>query len=662
MLTLSSINHPQLRSRDKVSLVQRANNFRRRQSKIILLATTVIGALALAIAMHIDTLYTATTLIVVDTRAGQLTAAPGNTAVFQLTNSLVDNEVEMLRSYETMRRAIGDLGASTDYQTNQTTPLNGFISLISSTAIRSPTRQNSETRTIVDLSEHTLIERLGRSFTIAINVSDPSPDRAATLANALADGHLAERRETGLATARAAETALATRVADLAVNLRSIEGRVDDMLLAAAAANLARHEGVTAAQNSAVRDVLEHLASRRRMLFAERAELTLLLRAEPKTADSPLESDEDLQARRSQIDEQLTALETTTADVRQQLQGFLNTDDLGPSLTLTVQRLQGEAQTTRQVYQDALERWRQVQLLTSRHDTEVRILSRAVPPMRSDQPTKLYVGLAGLTLGLGIGVGIGFVREHVLQGVFDADMIERTTQLPIIALLPAVSRFDANAPQDLVTTHPASRFTEGVRRIARTLSTTVEFEQPDKGAFCVLMTSSNANEGKSTLALSYAMHEATVGKSTLLIDADLRQSALYDRLNWQMDATEVQFSDVLAGQGTLAEIAELTFRDPETGMNVLGNAKPPLGSVEKPLASTRFADLINAARRKYDVIVIDSAPTAHADDARILLGYVDVAVMAIRYGRTTLPNIQKTLRQLDQHRAPPIFGALTFAE
>ncbi|MEO0382051.1 MAG: GNVR domain-containing protein [Pseudomonadota bacterium] len=638
------------------------NNFRRRQSKIIAISIAVTGALTLAIVTHIDALYTATTLIVVDTRAGQITAAPGNTAVFQLANSLVDNELEILRSHETMRRAIGDLGAPTDRQANPTTLLNGLVSLISSTAARSPTRQNSETRTIIDLSEHTVIERLGRSFTIAINVSDPSPERAATLANALADGHLAERRETGLATARAAETAIATRVADLAVNLRSIEGRVDDMLLAAAAANLARHEGVTAAQNSAVRDVLERLASRRRMLFAERAELTLLLQAEPKTADNPQESDEDLQARRTQIDEQLAALETTTANVRQQLQGFLNTDDLGPSLTLTVQRLQGEAQATRQVYQDALERWRQVQLLTSRHGSEVRILSRAVPPLRSDQPTKLYVGLAGLMIGLGVGIGIGLVREQVLLGVFDADMIERATQLSIIALLPTVSRFDANAPQDLVVTQPASRFTEGVRRIVRTLDTTVGLERPDEGALCVLMTSSNANEGKSTLALSYAMHEATVGKSTLLIDADLRQSALYDRLNWQIDATETQFSDVLAGQGTLADITGLTFRDPETGMNVLGNAKPPLGSVEKLLASTRFADLISAARCKYDVIVIDSAPAAHAVDTRILLGYVDVAVMAIRHGRTTLPNIQKTLRQLDQHRAPPIFGALTFVE
>jgi uncharacterized protein involved in exopolysaccharide biosynthesis/Mrp family chromosome partitioning ATPase len=645
-----------------MSLVRRANNFRRRQSKIILFSTAVFSALTLASVIHIDALYTATTLIVVDTRAEQLTAAPGNTATFQLANSLVDNEVEILRSYETMRRAIGSLGAPTDQQTNRTTLLNGFISLISSTAAKSPTRQSLETRTIVDLTEHTVIERLGQSFTIAINVADPSPERAATLANALADGHLAERRQTSLATARAAEAALATRVADLAVNLRSIEGRVDDMLLAAAAANLARQSGVTPAQNEAVTDILQRLASERRALFAERAELARLLRADPTMASSPEQTRAGLEARRLQIDEQLTNLEATTADVRQQLQGFLNTDDLGPILTLTMHRLQGEAQTTRQVYQEALERWRQVQLLTSRHGNEVRILSRAVPPLRSDQPTKLYLGLAGLTLGFGIGIGLGLVREHVLLGVFDADMIERATQLPIIALLPTVSRFDANAPQDLVTTHPASRFTEGIRQIARTLDTAVGLQQPDKGALCVLMTSSNANEGKSTLALSYAMHEATSGKSTLLIDADLRQAALYDRLNWQMDAAEAQFSDVLTGQGTLAQIAELTFRDPETGMNVLGNTKPPLGSVEKLLASTRFADLIRAARRKYEVIVIDSAPIAHATDARILLGYVDVAVMAVRYGRTTLPNIQKALCQLDQHRAPPIFGALTFVE
>lgn len=637
-------------------MTQRAKNFVHRQSQIILLSVVIVGASTLVILSKIGNMYTATTLVDVYTGADRLIASSGNTSIFQLASSMVDSEVEILRAYDTMRRAIRDLQASPDASTNHSTTHGSLASLISSATARSTNVPYDENRMVIDLFEQTTIERLGHSFVVGVKVSDASPERAAELANALAESYLNARRETRSAVASAAETALATRVSDLAANLRSIEGRIDDMLLSAAAANLARQEGVTTAHTNAVSDVLANLASQRRTLFAERAELTALLHSEAE------ENDDAPRERRSQIDEQLTALETITADVRLQLQSFLNTEDLGPSLTLAVHRLQGEAQITRQVFQDALERWREVQLLTSHHAQQARIVSHAVPPLHSDQPTKLYVGLAGLVLGLGIGISLGLVREHVFLGVFDADTIERATPLQVISLLPTVSRFDANAPQELVIIQPGSRFAEGVRRIARTLDSTIRPEQRHEGALCVLMTSSRANEGKSTLALAYAMHEALSGKSTLLIDADLRQSALFDRLNWQLDAQAQQFSDVLAGQGTLADVADLTFRDPETGMDVLGDTRPPYGSTETLLTDERFADLISAAKCKYDVVVIDSAPVAQAADARILLSYADVVVMAIRYGRTTLPMIQKTLQRLDQHRAPPIFGALTFVE
>lgn len=659
MLSAFSTENPELSLRSKTPLAPRAKNFLHRQFQIIFLSIFIVGVATFAILSKTENMYTATTLVAIDTGADQLIASSGNTSVFQLASSLVDSEVEILRSYDTMRQVISDLPTSAHASTNQSTTFGGLASLIASATARSTDAPYNETRMVIDLVERTTIERLGHSFVVGVNVSDASPERAAQLANALAESYLYVRRETRLATVHAAEAVLATRVSDLDANLRSIEGRIDDMLLAAAAANLSRQEGVTTAHTNAVADVLANLASQRRALFAERAELTLLLQSEPKMVDT---GDSPPRVRRSQIDEQLNALETITADARLQLQRFLNTEDLGPSLTLSVQRLQGEAQTTRQVYQEALERWRDVQLLTSHQTHQARILSHAIPPLESDQPTKLYVGVAGLVLGLGVGVGLGLVREQMFIGVFDADTIERATPLQIISLLPTVSRFDANAPQELVITQPGSRFAEGVRRIARTLDSTIDLEQRRERALCVLMTSFNANEGKSTLALAYAMHEAKSGRSTLLVDADLRQSALYTRLNWQMDGAEVQFSDVLAGQSTLADIGSLTFRDPETGMDVLGNTRPPYGSTETLLTSERFADLINAAKCKYDVVVIDSAPVAQAADARLLLSYADIVVMAIRYGRTRLPNIQKTLQRLGQHPAPPILGALTFVK
>jgi Mrp family chromosome partitioning ATPase len=190
----------------------------------------------------------------------------------------------------------------------------------------------------------------------------------------------------------------------------------------------------------------------------------------------------------------------------------------------------------------------------------------------------------------------------------------------------------------------------------------VESWRGDDGHLSVLMTSPNAGEGKSTLALSLAMHAALAGKPTLLIDTDLRQSALFDRLQWQVDADDGQLSDVLTGDTRLDDIETLTFQDPLTGLHVLGNASPPLDQPERLITGQYLADLMQVARQRFDLIVIDSAPVLPFIDARSLLTFADVAILTMRYAQTPLTDIRHALRRLEQHRQPPILGALTFVD
>jgi succinoglycan biosynthesis transport protein ExoP len=651
------------------SVFGRLKRFARRQIKTINACVLMFGLSAIVIISHVPPLYTATALVRVDPDARHMSETSDRVDVSALAASLIESEVEILRSDTVARRAIRDSFVAPEGFSLQPSLVARLASPFVTTANSASHEQDAERRLVVDLTSRTRVERRPETFVVSVSVSDPAPQRAALLANALAEAYLAEKEDAQAAATQRVESMLAARVADLAVNLRSVEGRIDDMLLASAAASLARQPGVTAAQNSAIAAILEQLATERRTLFARRAALTRALRAhqavsEPQTAQPmrvPLTADNDpstLQSQRADIDERLTWLESATMDARDHLRDFMDIEDLSPGLSLTLFELQEEAETTRQVYHEALERLKQAQFLGQDADPGARLLSRAQPPLESRQPAKITFVVAGLAVGLGVGAGIGFLRERLFHGVFDAATIERAAQLPIVAVLPAVSRFDASAPQDLMVTAPLSPYAEAVRWLSLALQSQRRVGQ----ALCVLMTSPNANEGKSTLALSYAMQAALSGKSTLLIDADLRQSALFDRLQWQMEPTGMQFSDVLSGKGDLDDIARLTFRDPQTGLKVLGNAQPPLGPPDTILASPQFADLVTAARSDHDVVVIDSAPILAFVDARILLSYADVAVMAMRHGGTTLPQIQRALRALDHHRGPQILGALTFAD
>lgn len=648
--------------------------FIRRNVKIIVTCGVGVGLGAMASALLSSPQYTATSLVHIDTSAAPSNDRRSEIGLAIVVEGFVNSEVELLRSDATLRRAVREMGLIHTDLSGSPGLLRQLTGRLMRASPASANTQQNETRLVQRLADQSTIARRGETFVIGITVSNPSPAQASRLANGIANAYLAGRLDTDAFTAQRSQTVLAARVADLAVDLRALEGRIDDMLLAAAAANLASQDGVSAEQKNAVAVVLGQLADERQALFVERTGLTETLRqyefmvagyTGAVSADSVAASSDGvndrrdaLETRRTQIDERLLALETATIDARDQLRDFLDTGGLAPSDALALRRLTDQAELTRGLYRDAVERWQDAQLRAHDQTPSARILSPAMPPLSDNRPPAPLVTMLGLVAGLVAGVGVGAVRERFIGGVMDAQTIERATDLQVVTLLPQVSRFDAGAPQDLITNDPVSLYAEAVRR----LSLSIEAWRGDDGNLSVLMTSPNAGEGKSTLALSLAMHVALAGKPTLLIDTDLRQSALFDRLQWQVDAEDGQLSDVLTGHTRLDDIETLTFQDPLTGLHVLGNASPPLDQPERLVTGQKLAELMQAARQRFDLIVIDSAPILPFIDARSLLTFADVAILTMRYAQTPLADIRHALRRLEQHRQPPILGALTFTD
>jgi succinoglycan biosynthesis transport protein ExoP len=648
--------------------------FVRRNVKIIFMCGLVVGAGAMASDLFSTPQYSATTIVHIDTTAMPSNERQSPTGWTVSVEGFVNSEVELLQADATLRRAVREMDLIHADLSGSPGPLQQLADRLLRASPASANTQQRETRLVERLAEQTTIARRGETFVIGITVSNPSPIQASRLANGIATAYLAGRSDTDALTTRRSQTVLAARVADLAVYLRALEGRIDDMLLAAAAANLASQDGVSSEQKNAVAAILSQLADERQALFVERAGLTETLRQNElmvarytgsvfasgiATSSNDTEGRRNaLEARRTQIDERLLTLETATIDARDQLKDFLDTSGLAPNIALSLRRATEQAELTRGLYREAVQRWRDAQLRPDNQTPGARILSPAMPPFSDNRLPTPLVTMLGLLAGLAFGVGVGAVRERFIGGIMDAETVERATDLQVATIVPQVSRFDAGAPQDLITNDPVSLYAEAVRQLSRA----VESWRGDDGHLSVLMTSPNASEGKSTLALSLGMHAALAGKPTLLIDIDLRQSALFDRLQWQVDATDGQLSDVLTGHTRLDDIETLTFQDPLTGLHVLGNASPPLDRPERLVTGQKIADLMQVARQRFDLIVIDSAPVLPFIDARSLLTFADVAILTMRYAQTPLTDVRHALRRLEQHRQPPIFGALTFVD
>jgi Mrp family chromosome partitioning ATPase len=153
-----------------------------------------------------------------------------------------------------------------------------------------------------------------------------------------------------------------------------------------------------------------------------------------------------------------------------------------------------------------------------------------------------------------------------------------------------------------------------------------------------LITSALAEEGKSLTSANLAFALSGIErKRTLLIDLDLRRYALHSLLGIPPSNKEQLFLEVE------------DWRDCLWALRSNLHALLPLRFTDQPdrlLHSVAMQDLLTAARKEYDYILIDSAPLLLAADTHALLPIVDQAMLVVRADHTPIACSQDALKIL----------------
>ncbi len=130
----------------------------------------------------------------------------------------------------------------------------------------------------------------------------------------------------------------------------------------------------------------------------------------------------------------------------------------------------------------------------------------------------------------------------------------------------------------------------------------------------IMLTSCIPNEGKSSAATNLAYELACNHKKVLLLDADLRKSVIHEWLGVRVSEYK-GLSHYLSGQCELDESIILCEDAPNLHM-ILAGSYPPNPS--ELFGSKRFETLIEAARARYDYVLIDTPPLANVIDSAII--------------------------------------------
>lgn len=182
----------------------------------------------------------------------------------------------------------------------------------------------------------------------------------------------------------------------------------------------------------------------------------------------------------------------------------------------------------------------------------------------------------------------------------------------------------------------------------RTLRTNLMTRLPEDQKL-LLVTSSRPREGKSTVAANLACSIAALGKSVLLVDADLRRPRLHDFFGVD---NRLGLGDILSNGRALDDVLE---RVPE-GPYLVTSGLPPLDP-QALLTSDRFDALLDQVRGRFDVVLFDSAPFLAVADTSLIVPRVDGIVFVLRYGLVTESEAIRTKIRLDA-AGTPVVGAV----
>jgi len=303
--------------------------------------------------------------------------------------------------------------------------------------------------------------------------------------------------------------------------------------------------------------------------------------------------------------------------------------------------LQQEVESNRQLYDMFYNRVKETSQTNDMQPVNARIISTAILPVEPVKPNKrLFVALAFL-LSIALGVVAAFALDALDNTVKSAEDVEEKLEQPLLGMLPLVAIPEGEQRLPLFIEGDHNGYAEAVR----TVRTGIALSSMDEPYSTIMVTSSVANEGKTTTAINLALAFSTMER-VLLVDADMRRPSVARELD--LPRARAGLAELIAGRARL-EDAVVAIKG--QNVDVIGAGVVPPNPLEL-LSSRRLRELLEDLGKNYDRVIIDCPPVLPVSDARVIATLVDSVVYVVKADATSAHKVQIGLGHLSQTRAP----------
>ncbi|WNZ22691.1 AAA family ATPase [Leptolyngbya sp. NK1-12] len=351
----------------------------------------------------------------------------------------------------------------------------------------------------------------------------------------------------------------------------------------------------------------------------------------------------NLKTQRDALQQKLANLTRSEQELRQEYSSI-------PNKQLEQQRLQQQV-ALKQTFFDQI----QARLADARLAQEEAVGSLVVvqPAQAELIPQTGLSSLVILLVGSGVGVlvGAGLVLllgalDSTFYTVEDVQGALKQEEVPVLGILPLLPDETDWVP---VVAEPGSPYLEAYER----LRSTVRRIGGGKALKVMLLTSTIGGEGKTVTAYNLAIASARAGKRTLLIEANLRAASQVQAFKLAVDPESLV--EPLRYYGNLSDCVRLV---PEIENLYVVPSAGPQRHAAAILESSEMRRLLEDARGRFDLVILDTPALNRCNDALLLEPYTDGIALVTRPGYTEEGLLNETVREFVESDQIRFLGAM----
>lgn len=263
------------------------------------------------------------------------------------------------------------------------------------------------------------------------------------------------------------------------------------------------------------------------------------------------------------------------------------------------------------------------------------VIEPASVPTQPIGPKKLLIVLLAAVGGFIFSTGAAYLIEFLDRSLKTSDQVSKLVQLPVIGYIGNAGRKGGTHAID----NPRSPISEAFRSLRANL----EFSGVDQPLKTIVITSPDASDGKTLVAINLAVTLSQTEKKVILLDCDLRRANVHQVLGLN---PKPGLSEVFREHSNLLDAVQYV-----KGQNlavITAGSIPP--NPAELLDSNRMKQILGALSEIYDVIIMDCAPLM-TTDALTLSAKVDGVVLVTRYAHTTENALKAVIDQLKRANA-----------